>query len=204
VDRLWYVAYGSNMRVARLAYYLRGGRIPDTDRVYPGCRDQSDPSQDAAITLPGSIYFALRSRVWSGGMAFYDPALPGETAARAYDLTAGQFSDIATQEMHRVPVADLALADAIRTGHHCFGPGRYETLVRVGTRDGVPMLTFTAPWSAAEVAPAAPAAAYLRTLAHGLAESHGWAPSAIGDYLASRPGAAGAWTAEAVAALLAT
>jgi hypothetical protein len=192
------------MRAARLGYYLRGGQIPGTDRVYPGCRDRSEPSQNVAVTLPGSIYFALRSRVWSGGMAFYDPALPGEAAARAYFLTASQFSDIATQEMHRAPVADLAVADAIRTGRHRFGPGRYETLLRVGTRDGAPMLTFTAPWSAADVEHTAPAAAYLRMLAHGLAESRAWPPSAIGGYLASRPGAAGVWSADAVAALLGT
>jgi hypothetical protein len=203
VDRVWYVAYGSNMRAARLRYYLGGGRMPGTDRVYPGCRDGSEPVRDAAITLSGGIYFALRSRVWAGGMAFYDPALAGGAAARAYLLTAAQFSDIASQEMHRVPVADLALADAVRTGRHRFGPGRYETLLCLGMKDGAPLLTFTAPWTAAEVAHTTPTAAYLRMLAHGLAESHRWPPDRIGEYLASRPGAAGAWSPSAVAALLA-
>lgn len=69
-------------------------------------------------------------------MAFYDPDAGGRTPARAYLLTVGQFSDLAAQEMHRPPVSDLELVDAVTSGRHRFGPGRYETLVCVGERDG--------------------------------------------------------------------
>jgi hypothetical protein len=200
--QLWYVAYGSNMSARRLRYYLDGGRPPGAARTYPGCRDRAAPARDEPVMIPGGVYFALWSRAWGGGLALYDPALPGEAAARAYLVTVGQFSDIASQEMYREPVADLDLVDAVASGRHQFGPGRYETLLLVGERDGTPMLTFTAPWSAADVDWVPPEPAYLRLLGTGLAESHGWPPDRIGEYLAGLPGARGTWTAEAVTALL--
>jgi hypothetical protein len=43
-----------------------------------------------------------------------------------------------------------------------------------------------------------PSEGYLRTMARGLHESHGWTSSQIGDYLAKFPGAAGAWTPESI------
>ncbi|MGF7239391.1 MAG: histone deacetylase [Frankia sp.] len=211
--RVWYVAYGSNMCAARLRYYLAGGRPPGAARVYPGCRDTRPPARDAPVSLPGGVYFALRSRVWGGGLAFYDPSLrdprpgdprqPGLVPARAYLITAGQFADLAAQEMGRAPGTDLDLAPLRATGRHQLGPGRYETLVGLGTRDGWPMLTMTAPWSAGSVEPTAPAAIYLRMLATGLAESHGWSPARIAGYLAARPGAQGTWSVSMIADLLA-
>ncbi len=207
--RVWYVAYGSNMCAARLGYYLAGGRPPGAARVYPGCRDAGPPERDAPVMLPGDVYFALRSRVWGGGLALYDPLprddrppRPGPVPARAYLITAGQFADLAAQEMGRPPGTDLDLAPVLATGRHQLGPGRYETIVGLGTRDGWPMLTMTAPWSAGSVEPTAPAAVYLRLLATGLAESHGWGRTRIAAYLAARPGAHGAWTTSMITDLL--
>jgi hypothetical protein len=102
--------------------------------------------------LPGGIYFALESPQWTGGMAMYDPGLPGEAAARAYLMTAGQFADVVAQEIYREPGVDLdVLADVVEHGRVELGPGRYETLVHAGDRDGYPIFTFTAPWSAGDV-----------------------------------------------------
>jgi hypothetical protein len=154
------------------------------------------------VTLPGTVYFALESKVWTGGMAFYDPDAPGETAARAYLLTAGQFADIAAQEMHRIPGGDLDLAEVLSSGRAQLGPGRYETLILAGHRDGYPLLTFTAPWRAADVRHTAPSAAYLGMLATGLRESHGWATRRIADYLSALPGARGAWRSADVERLI--
>ena len=50
----------------------------------------------------------------------------------------------------------------------------------------------------------APSAAYLRMLATGLCEAHGWDIPRVADYLATCPGAAGTWTAESIATTLAT
>ncbi|GAA4831841.1 histone deacetylase [Saccharopolyspora rosea] len=173
-DLVWYVSYGSNMHAARFTCYLRGGTPPGAMRSCPGCRDPRPPRRSTGYQLPGGIYFATESETWGGGRAFYDPDLPGPAPARAYLITAQQFSDVTAQEMYRRPGADIDLAPVLETGRHRIGPGRYETLLHVGELDGHPVLTFTAPWSAGDVAPNPPSEAYLRMLAGGLREAHGW------------------------------
>lgn len=191
---VWYVSYGSNTHLARLARYLDGGRPAGGARDYPGCRDATPPARSVPWELPGTVYFATHSPVWGGGRAFYDPDAPGRALARAHLLTAAQFSDIAAQEMYAEPGRDLDLTEVLATGRSRLGPGRYETLVRVGSLDGVPLLTFTAPWGMAEVPWTVPSAAYLDHLAAGLREAGGWRDADIARYLAGRPGAAGHWT----------
>ncbi|MFD4906292.1 histone deacetylase [Kitasatospora purpeofusca] len=202
-DPVWYAAYGSNMHTERLACYLGGGRPADGAREYPGCRDGRPPGQSVPVRLPGSLYFALESRVWGGGMAFYDPHGPGIAPARAHLLTAGQFSDIVAQEMGGGPGTDLDLGTVLRTGLDRQGPGRYRTLVCLGTLDGLPVLTFTAPWTLAEAELNAPRARYLRTIAAGLTDAHGWSTRRASVYLTTRPGAAGHWTVKSLHAALA-
>ncbi|MGW9210315.1 histone deacetylase [Embleya sp. NPDC055664] len=202
-DLVWYVAYGSNMHAARLDCYLRGGRPPGGVRNYPGCRDPAAPRATRPVVIPGRMYFALESKVWTGGMALYDPLDPGRTPGRAYLLTLGQFADLAAQEMHRAPGLDLDLDldDMATTGRVTLGPGRYETVVRVGTADGLPILTLTTPSRSADVPWNAPAAAYLHHLSAGLGEAHGWSRRRAARYLAGCPGAAGTWTEDTIAAL---
>ncbi|WP_280715976.1 histone deacetylase [Kitasatospora sp. MAP5-34] len=177
------------MNLDRLVCYLAGGRPSGGAREYPGCRDRRRPARAVPVLLPGRLYFAFESRVWTGGMGFYDPMDPGEMPARAYLLTAGQFSDVAAQEMHRAPGPDLDLSGVLATGRARLGPGRYETLVCPGVLDGYPVLTFTAPWRSAEAELNAPSAAYLGHLSEGLAAAHGWSEARIAAYLGSRPGA---------------
>ncbi|MEU5692991.1 histone deacetylase [Actinosynnema sp. NPDC020468] len=185
VSLVWYVAYGSNTRAARFDRYLAGGTPEGAARCYPGCRDRTPPRASVAFAVPGGIYFATRSPVWGGGRAFYDPALPGTAAVRAYLITVGQFSDVAAQEMYREPGETLDLAEVLAHGRVELGPGRYETLLCLGERDGHPLLTFTAPWSAAEAERVAPSAAYLATIADGLRESHGWDDARTAAYLSA-------------------
>ncbi|MDO3703630.1 histone deacetylase [Micromonospora sp. C28SCA-DRY-2] len=203
-ELVWYVAYGSNMHAARLRWYLTGGCPPGGRRTYPGCRNPRPPRRTVPVSLPGGIYFAGESGAWTGGMAFYDPELPGTAAARAYLLDVGQFADVAAQEMYRAPGSDPELIRAaVDTGRATLGPGRYETLLCPGRLDGLPLLTFTAPERAADVEWRAPAAVYLGMIASGLREAHGWDADRIADYLATRPGVAGTWDPAAVAALVA-
>ncbi|WP_329179164.1 histone deacetylase [Streptomyces decoyicus] len=213
VDRLWYAAYGSNMHLDRLTCYLAGGRPHGGLRTYPGCRDPRRPVRTTPVMLPGLLYFATESQVWTGGRAFYDPgpapagdgpSRPGahELPAHAYLLTLSQFSDIAAQEMYREPGGDLDLTEALTHGRARIGPGRYETLVCAGLLDGYPVLTFTAPWSSQNVTVNPPSAAYLRHIAAGIVASHGWSALRAATYLAGCPGAEGHWTAAAIAALL--
>lgn len=209
---VWYAAYGSNLDAARMACYLAGGRPEGGARHYPGCRDPRPPRRDAAVTLPGTMYFAWHSPTWGGGVCFYDPDFPdpgfpdpdagGETPFRAYLLTDGQFGDVAAQEMHRSPGTDLDLTRVLTHGRDRTGPGRYETLLRTGTLDGLPLLTFTAPGGLAAARLNPPTAPYLRTLAAGLAQSHAWSARRCAAYLATRPGAAGHWSERDVLAVL--
>lgn len=199
---VWYAAYGSNMSAARLACYVAGGRPPGGTRTYPGCRDRRLPARTVPVLLPGQVYFALESPVWGGGMCFYDPDRHGELPARAYLLTTEQLADVAAQEMRRVPGAALDLTLALARGRDRHGPGRYETLLCPGSIDGIPVFTFTAPTGMADAVLNAPHAAYLRTIAAGLAEAHGWPADRCAEYLATRPGAAGHWSVPAVLNLL--
>ncbi|WP_443056581.1 histone deacetylase [Streptomyces sp. MUM 178J] len=201
-DRVWYAAYGSNMDLRRLMHYIAGGTPSGGARACPGCRDPRPPERSMAVVLPGGLYFATESAVWTGGRAFYDPGEPGGAPARAHLLTAAQFSDIAAQEMYRTPGADLDLTEVLTHGRARLGPGRYETLVCPGLLEGLPVVTFTAPWGRADVPGKAPSAPYLRHLAAGLMQAHGWSPTRAAGYLAGCAGARGTWTPEAVLALL--
>ena len=185
---VWYVSYGSNMSSARLSVYLDGGVPVGGTHHNPGARDSTAPRRDAAVDLPGALYFAGDSQQWGGGVAFYDHDAPGgPTAARAYLVTAGQFADIAAQEMRRIPEEGGPLEEIVIGGidggiHHA-GPGHYETLVEVGRLDGAPMLLFTAPHGIDHVEHTRPAPAYVATLAAGLAESRQWDQQQVEAYL---------------------
>ena len=190
------------MHAGRLSYYLGGGRPAGGLRTYPGCRDPRAPERALPVMLPGRLYFACESQAWTGGMAFYDPEAPGETAARAYLLEVSQFCDIAAQEMYRETGEDLDIGPALANGRAQLGPGRYETLVCPGQLEGLPVLTFTAPWRMDQVEWNAPSPRYLRYLASGLAEGHGWGTSETADYLARCPGIAGRISGSGLVALL--
>ncbi len=183
---LWYASYGSNLLEERFTVYLTGGTPAGGRRATPGCRDQSPPRENRAIEVPGGIFFATESLIWGGGRAFYDPARPTVAAMRAYLITTSQFADVVAQEMYAARrEIDLAqIAQMPETGRWAIGPGRYETLLRLPSPDGRPMVTFTCPWRAGEVPGVAPSTAYLQTLARGLSEAHGWPPERIAEYLA--------------------
>jgi hypothetical protein len=197
MSRVWYVAYGSNLAMDRFGCYLAGGRLAGGARDYTGCRDPSDPARTEGVEVPGGIAFAAESRVWGGGMAFFDGALPGVAACRAYLVTADQFGDIAAQERRREPGGEFArdlagLLPDVET-MVATGPGHYETVVRLGELDGTPMFTITH-HDVPSLPLAAPTAAYLRWIAVGLREAHAFDAERTARYLAAAPGAAGAWT----------
>ena len=199
---VWYVAYGSNLLADRFGCYVGGGRPPGGLREYPGFRDPTPPRASTPLTIPGGIYFAGDSHAWTGGTAFFDSEISGVVAARAYLIGADQFVDLAEQEMLRDPAVDRDLSTVLADGRHSYGPGRYESWIRVGERDGMPMLTISAPWgwTAAPLSP--PNADYLRIIGHGLIEAHGWGADQAAEYLASAPGANGEWQTSQVENLL--
>jgi hypothetical protein len=189
VQRIWYVAYGSNLSRERFSHYLHGGRPDGVEGDLPGCRDTSDELDSFGLLITGGIYFAGRSSGWQAGMAFYDPDAPGEVAARAYLITAEQFVDVLAQETRRSPGMTLDLTPVFRGERYSNGVGGYSVLVRVGERHGLPLVTFTRERRAAQafVAPSEP---YLAAMAIGLHEAHGWSEAQIDRYLSAIPGAA--------------
>ncbi|MEU4674692.1 hypothetical protein AB0F91_43790 [Amycolatopsis sp. NPDC023774] len=143
--------------------------------------------------------------MWGGGRAFYDPRLFGTAAARVYLVTGEQFGDVAEQEMYRNPGGtELDIAAIVAASRVELRPGRYETVFHIADLDGHPVLTFTTPWSTGAVEYNPPSLPYLRMLAGGLCEAHGWDLYQAAAYQAERPGAASTWTAEALAAALHT
>jgi hypothetical protein len=201
VPQVWYVAYGSNLGADRFRCYLAGGQPDEGARDYPGCRDRSEPAASFSLELPGALVFAGESGVWGGGMAFFDPDGEGSVACRAYLVTAEQFADVTAQEMRLEPGGELAQAiAAVLPGIgelHRLGPGRYETLIRVDARDGVPLLTITN-GDLRRLALAAPSAPYLRSIAAGLREAHRWDDARIASYLTTASGVGESWTTAAV------
>ena len=101
----------------------------------------------------------------------------------------GEFADIARQEMYRIPQHGDPLEEVVLNpldgGRHTLGPGRYETLVEVGTCDALPLLTFTSPHGADHVEHSQPAPAYLAMLGDGLRESRGWDEQQVTAYFDS-------------------
>jgi hypothetical protein len=148
------------------------------------------------VTLPGGLAFAGTSGVWEGGMAFYDRHGAGGVAGRAHLVTDEQFADIAAQELRRPPGGEFArdltgllpdVESVVTTGG-----GLYETVVRLGERDQVPMFTITH-HDVASLAPTAPSASYLRWIAIGLREAHAYDAEQTARYLVRAPGVRGNW-----------
>lgn len=200
---IWYVGYGSNLDRERFLRYLTGGRPPGAQRSVPGARDATPPRDERAVTVPGRMVFGWTSPTWGGGVSFLDCGVEARrdvALGRAYLLTEQQFADVAAQEMHAEPGADLDLSRVLEHRRDVRGPGRYETLHLLGELDGHPLLTFTAEDPEA-LGRNAPSEAYLLTVARGLRTTHALSDEAVADHLASRPGAA-PWTSESVRALL--
>ena len=191
-ELVWYASYGSNLSSRRFGCYLAGGRPPGSSRHYGGARDHSPARRDVALELPHLLYFAGDSLVWGGAPAFLDtePTSSHLALARAYLITFEQFADVVAQENGR------SVGSPLSVSHHelvpgvstATGPGRYENLLCTGQHDGIPVVTFTAPWPMAETTPSAPSAAYLAMLIEGLRESHRLTDEQLVSYLGAAPG----------------
>lgn len=202
-ERLLYACYGSNLAAARLRCYLEGGTPPGGIRPNPGCRDPSPPRRSLPIWLPGQTWFARHAEQWGGAVAFLDPDAPGTAPGRAYDLSVEQLADVIAQEARRRPPGSLDVAAVVAAGRLALDDGWYGTCVHVGDLDGLPLITFTAPWHLGDVAPAAPSAQYLRLLVDGLGEAHGWDRAVAVRHLLTCSGVGLRWTAETLLAALA-
>jgi hypothetical protein len=192
---VFYAAYGSNLSAERFACYIAGGTAPGSSRALPGARDRRQPVSWRALKVPGRVFFYGRSKTWGGAPAFFVPAAPAappgaEIFARAWRLAWDQLEDVLAQENGRHPNAlDVEPGALVEGFSMVAGPGRYDRLICVGTLEGLPVLTFTAPGPSESVTPAAPSLEYLAHIITGLRETFDLDDPAIVDYLGRAPGA---------------
>lgn len=152
-DPVWYVAYGSNLLRERFLCYVTGGEF--LGRAHRGCADPTPPRDEFGLVLPFERYFAHNSSFWGGGVAFLDPLRRGETVARAYLLTYGQFLDVFAQE------------NGWRT-RHWEKRGWYRATLGLGDDGaGVRLMTFT---EIERARPVRPSERYLDVIRRGEAE----------------------------------
>jgi hypothetical protein len=170
---IWYLGYGSNLSRARFACYVGGGTPLGANRTYAGCRDRTPPRKTTSLTIPGLLTFAGESTVWGGGVAVLEPGGRGEVHGRAYLVTEEQLADVAEQEP------------------------RYDAQTVVAEHEGRPVVAFT---RSDPLEPAAPGAAYLRTILAGLTDGVLTRERAV-DYLLAAPGVDLLWDRASINAL---
>jgi len=199
---VWYVSYGSNLDPDRLGTYLGGGTPTGGHFTYRGARDASPPQARRPCRIPHDLYFAGESRTWGGGIAFLDHEhiAPSPTLGHAYLVTAEQFEDVAAQETGRDHAA-IEMDEVRTTGSVTLGSGRYDRVVWLGDRDGIPQLTFTSPEPSSAAEPAAPMPRYLHRIMIGLETAHGMTPDESALYLHRSSGVRGHWPIEALVTL---
>lgn len=150
--KVYYASYGSNLYHERMNIYIAGGSPNNGRTMYTGARDKAPIQGSVPVALPGSVHYAGTSTVWNGGVAFLDSEAGGKSLGRAHLITAEQFDDVVFQESNAGKPLDGAKVDLNATiaQGRSVGKGLYGTLQHVGDHNGVPVVTFTAPFSTAD------------------------------------------------------
>lgn len=151
--QVYYASYGSNLYFDRMNVYIQGGSPNGGKTVYEGARDKTPIIESIPVALPGTVHYAGASTVWDGGgVAFLDSTTRGQSLGRAHLISAGQFDDVVFAESNGNATPDGTPVDlnATITQGRMVGKGLYSTLQHVGDHNGVPVVTFTAPFSTAD------------------------------------------------------
>jgi hypothetical protein len=194
-ELVWYAAYGSNLAwESRFFYYIHGGLLPGTERIYPGCRLKEDPVADRPWELVRPLYFGHWSSFWKGGIALVGHQETGvRTKARIYLLRLRQLEDVVAQEngwKQGAVAIDLGgIANSSRVD--VADSGAYRRVIMCGEREGVPILTCTSHLDFEAERKRKPSRAYLRVISAGLRETWGLTSDEIVAYLNGVPGVAG-------------
>lgn len=175
-ERVWYVAYGSNVNEQRFLRYLNG------DENHVGARDDTPPARSIWTTAPLQLRFAGESQRWGGGVCFVDPDPAAVAYVRAWDITSEQFEDVFAQENRRT-IGEQFDWEAVQAGPTVIGQSWYAQVLPLDMAD-LPAndlaLTFT--WTT-RFPLNAPAPAYRDTIASGLADHPNLTPATINSYL---------------------
>lgn len=150
--QVYYASYGSNLYLDRMNVYIEGGSPNGGKTTYSGARDKTPIKESIPVALPGTVHYAGNSVVWTGGVAFLDTSVGGKSLGRAHLIAAEQFDDVVYQESNggqRPDGSKVDLNTTIADGR-VVGKGLYGTLQHVGDHNGVPVVTFTAPFSTSD------------------------------------------------------
>lgn len=175
-ERVWYVAYGSNIDRARFLRYLQG------DDDHTGARDTTPPAEGRFAIAPLQLHFAGKSQRWGGGVCFVDPDPTATAYVRAWDITAEQFEDVFAQE-NRGEVGTALPWEAMAQGPTEAGGRWYGLVVPVDlpfSSDEHPAYTFT--WTT-RFDRNPPSAAYRETIERGLINHPDLPQPALAHYL---------------------
>jgi hypothetical protein len=154
-----YAAYGSNLLTERLLAYIKGGSFRGITS-HTGCPDKTEPVSFGWKKVPYRVYFGKHSPHWGGGVAFLYPEIEPNpeyhAVVRLWKMTREQYDCVKSQE-----------------------GSWYEGEIKLGTLDGLDILTFT---SSKKFNHNPPSKLYLDVLKEGLKETTGWTDEEIDKY----------------------
>lgn len=193
-QKVWYACYGSNLLEERFRCYISGGQPKGAHRIYPGCTNRSFPSKNKGIIINREMYFAKRSKTWSGGGAAFIKSKIDEnieTLGRMYLITRQQFIDLVQQEIKFEGDFDINLEKVIEVGSlDMRNNSWYGQIIYLGEKEGAPIFTFTnEEYLENEIN--APNEHYLRIIIEGLKETYQMTDAAIENYLKTKEGIKG-------------
>lgn len=197
MEEIWYACYGSNLRSERFNCYIEGGVPEGSTRNSLGSIDKRPSSCMKPFVTQWQLHFARECAGWEDkGVAFLrqeetkpcDPtaqdAIGSGALCRLYKISFEQFIDVFLQENDGSPddaqlrgsvkseitaaVQDLKTNETADMREGILDDGWYRRLVRLGTHENLPVVTFT---SVEELDFLPPGEAYLQTIAWGLLES---------------------------------
>ena len=154
MDKIWYVAYGSNINKDRLLKYIDGGLYNVTKKAHFGSTDTTKPSKIAIGHIDKRVYFAKNSPSWEGqAVAFINHISEPQIRSKCvyYLVSKRQFLDIYLQENGLNPkdASNKGLIDSIRIEDNFMlgSPEQftfYGRMVSLGEKEGIPCYSFTA------------------------------------------------------------
>ncbi|MEX2594659.1 MAG: hypothetical protein WD426_17950 [Anditalea sp.] len=188
---VWYACYGSNLLKSRFLCYIGGGTPVGSERTYLGCTDTTLPKADKKITINRELYFAKKSKTWSGGgVGFIKPEFDESinTLGRMYLITRDQFIELVKQEIRLVGDLMIDFENIVKAGSLVIRDKVwYGRLISLGSEDGYPIFTFTNEiFLGNDINP--PNDYYLKIMVEGLKESYGMSQMEIEEYLKTKIG----------------
>lgn len=164
MDRLWYVAYGSNTSLEYFASRFDAER--DAEPVW---------NDESWVELPYALYFASSSQTWNGSAVAFvslDRSEAARTVGRAFLIDRDSFDDVlAAEHLGIAHTWDFDVGE-LRVGAWCPVPTRakYNAVLRLADVGGAPAFAIT---TARAFDRARPSDDYLSRCREGLASAPG-------------------------------